>query len=188
MKYDSHFIKFLEIPEVLVVVDKTVSETAVLHLQNGFILPSFSVSETPMVYQNTVHMDFRRVLNGYLASLNILFTIDEFTAENGGTLVVPGTHQKQQPPLPDYLETYAVAVESLPWSMIVFDSALWHAAGNNVSGKDRVAINHQFTRSYFKPQIDYVRALGEAVICSQPARTQQLLGYYTRIPTSLDEY
>ncbi|OQW91668.1 MAG: hypothetical protein BWK78_03965 [Thiotrichaceae bacterium IS1] len=188
MKYDPYFIKFLEIPEVLAVVDKTVSETAVLHLQNGFILPSFSVSETPRVYQNTFHMDFRRVLNGYLATLNILFTIDEFTAKNGGTLVVPGTHQKQQPPLPDYLETYAVAVECPPGSMIVFDSTLWHAAGNNVSGKDRVAINHQFTRSYFKPQIDYVRALGEAVICSQPARTQQLLGYYTRIPTSLDEY
>jgi len=39
-----------------------------------------------------------------------------------------------------------------------------------------LAINHQFTRSFFKQQIDYIRALGDAVILEQPARTQQLLG------------
>src|SRR3989442_12825835 len=40
MKYDEHFLAFLEIPEVLAVLDRTVSETCVLHTQNGFILPS----------------------------------------------------------------------------------------------------------------------------------------------------
>jgi ectoine hydroxylase-related dioxygenase (phytanoyl-CoA dioxygenase family) len=72
--------------------------------------------------------------------------------------------------------------------MVVFDSTLWHAAGANMSGKDRVAINHQFTRSYIKQQIDYVRALGDKLILAQKPRTQQLLGWYTRVVTSLDEY
>jgi ectoine hydroxylase-related dioxygenase (phytanoyl-CoA dioxygenase family) len=72
--------------------------------------------------------------------------------------------------------------------MIVFDSTLWHASGPNTSGHDRLSINHQFTRSYFKQQIDYVRALGDATILKQAPRTQQLLGWYTRVPTSLDEY
>ncbi len=43
-----------------------------------------------------------------------------------------------------------------------------------------LAINHQFTRSFFKQQIDYVRALGDAVVLEQPARTQQPLGWYSR--------
>ena len=72
--------------------------------------------------------------------------------------------------------------------MVVFDSTLWHAAGANTSGKDRLAINHQFTRSYIKQQLDYVRALGDATVLAQPPRTQQLLGWYTRVVTSLDEY
>src|SRR5262245_61101989 len=38
-KHDRHFLRFLEVPELLAVVDATVSPTAVLHLQNGFILP-----------------------------------------------------------------------------------------------------------------------------------------------------
>ena len=72
--------------------------------------------------------------------------------------------------------------------MFIFDSTLWHAAGPNISGKDRLAINQQFTRSYIKQQIDYVRALGDQCVLAQQPRTQQLLGWYTRVVTSLDEF
>jgi ectoine hydroxylase-related dioxygenase (phytanoyl-CoA dioxygenase family) len=187
-KYDPHFFTFLEIPELLAVVDKTVSETAILHLQNGFILPSFTKGETPAVFQNRFHQDFPRVLNGYVASINIMFAIDEFSEENGATLAVPATHQRLPPPDTEYLQTNSVPIRCPAGSMLVFDSTLWHAAGANISGKDRVAINHQFTRSYIKQQIDYVRALGDEVLLSQKPRTQQLLGWYTRVVTSLDEY
>jgi ectoine hydroxylase-related dioxygenase (phytanoyl-CoA dioxygenase family) len=188
MKYEPHFFKFLEIPEMLAIIDNTVSETAILHLQNGFILPSSPREETPAVFQHTFHQDFHRVLNGYLASINVIFTIDEFSAANGGTLVVPGTHQKMAAPTQDYLKENAVAMECPPGSMFVFDSTLWHAAGANTSGKDRLAINQQFTRSYIKQQIDYVRALGDQCVLAQQPRPQQLLGWYTRVVTTLDEF
>ncbi len=188
MKYDPHFFTFLEIPEVLNVVDRVLSETAILHLQNGFVLPSFPPASTPDVFQNAFHQDFPRVLSGYTASVNVMFAIDPFTRDTGATLVVPGTHQRMETPDRAYLARNAVPVECAAGAMLVFDSTLWHAAGRNTSGKDRLAINHQFTRSFFKQQIDYVRALGDAVILEQPARTQQLLGWYSRVVTSLDEY
>lgn len=188
LKYEPHFFKFLEIPEVLAIVDGTVSSTAIMHLQNGFILPSLPPGETPTIFQNTFHQDFPRVLNGYMASINIMFAIDEFSEATGATLVVPGTHQMTTPPSDDYLKANAVAMECRAGSMVVFDSTLWHAAGANTSGRDRLAINHQFTRSYIKQQIDYARALGDAVVLAQSPRTQQLLGWYTRVVTSLDEY
>jgi ectoine hydroxylase-related dioxygenase (phytanoyl-CoA dioxygenase family) len=188
MKYDPHFFRFLEIPEVLEIVDSTVSTTAIMHLQNGFILPSSPKEQTPSVFQNRFHQDFPRVLNGYLASINVMFAIDEFSTETGATHVVPRTHQLMTQPDEKYLEENAVPVECAAGSMVVFDSTLWHAAGANTSGKDRLAINHQFTRSYIKQQIDYVRALGDSTVLAQPPRTQQLLGWYTRVVTSLDEY
>src|SRR5712691_10579845 len=61
MKYDSHFFRFLEIPELLAIIDKTVSETAILHLQNGFILPSSPREQTPAIFQHSFHQDFPRV-------------------------------------------------------------------------------------------------------------------------------
>jgi ectoine hydroxylase-related dioxygenase (phytanoyl-CoA dioxygenase family) len=188
LKYEPHFFKFLEIPEVLAIIDGTVSTTAIMHLQNGFILPSLPPGQTPTIFQNTFHQDFPRVLNGYMASVNIMFAIDEFSKETGATLGVPGTHQQMTPPSSEQLIQNAVAMECPAGSMVVFDSTLWHAAGANTSGRDRLAINHQFTRSYIKQQIDYVRALGEEVVLAQPPRTQQLLGWYTRVVTSLDEY
>jgi len=41
---------------------------------------------------------------------------------------------------------------------------------------------------YIKQQIDYVRALGDEVVLCQASQTQQLLGWYTRVVTSLDEF
>ena len=187
MKFEPVCLRLLEIPEMLAVVDHHLGNTAILHLQNGFILPSSSAPERGL-FQSTFHRDFPRVLNGYLMSLNTFFAIDDFSAANGATWVVPGTHQREARPADAELERGAVCVECRAGSMIVFDSTLWHCGGRNTSGKDRLAVNHQFTRSYVKQQIDYVRALGEPAILSLPARSQQLLGYYTRVVTSLDEY
>lgn len=188
LKFDPIFFRLLQLPQVLAIVDATVSPTAILHLQNGFILPSFHRDGAPKVFQNSFHRDFPRHLNGYMASVNTFFALSEFTRDTGATLVVPGSHQKRNE-LPDVAVSKAAeSAECHAGSMLVFDSTLWHAAGNNVSGHDRLSINQQFTRSWIKQQIDYVRALGEDVVLNQVPRTQQLLGYYTRVVTSLEEY
>lgn len=187
-KYDQVFLDLLATPEIVAVVDATVSPTAILHLQNGFILPSFAADETPKVFQNRYHMDFPRVLHGYVASVNVMLAIDDFRPDNGATIVLPGSHQKDRDVDVEKLEPTAVAATCPAGSMLVFDSTLYHAAGPNTSGKDRLAINHQFTRSWVKQQIDYVRGLGDEVVLRQPPRTQQLLGWYTRVVTSLEEY
>jgi ectoine hydroxylase-related dioxygenase (phytanoyl-CoA dioxygenase family) len=187
-RYDPIFLELLSTPEILAVVDATVSPTAILHLQNGFILPSFKPGEAPKVFQNRYHMDFPRVLNGYLISINVMLAIDEFRADNGATIILPGSHQKVEAPNLEKLEHTAVPATCPAGSMLVFDSTLYHAAGPNTSGADRLAINNQFTRSYVKQQIDYVRALGDDRVLAQPPRTQQLLGWYTRVVSSQDEY
>jgi len=188
LKFEPVFFSFLELPELLAIIDATVSSAAIMHLQNGFILPSFQKDKTPGVFQNRFHQDFPRVFNGYLASINMIFAIDEFTPTNGATVVALGTHQRNQPFDPAFLDSVGVPIEAPVGSMLVFDSTLWHRAGVNTAGRDRLAINHQFTRSFLKQQVDYVRALGERVVLAQKPRTRQLLGWATRVVTSLDEY
>src|SRR5258706_7163895 len=60
MKLDPFCIRYLEIPEMLALIDQTVSNTAVMHLQNGFILPSFPTEKTPDTFQYNFHWDFPR--------------------------------------------------------------------------------------------------------------------------------
>ncbi|HEX9431868.1 MAG TPA: phytanoyl-CoA dioxygenase family protein [Burkholderiales bacterium] len=188
MKFEPQLLGLLELPELLAIVDQHVSPSAILHLQNGFILPSESGDAPADISQLKFHQDFPRVLNGYLMSINAFFAIDEFSAANGATWVVPRSHQRSERPDEHSLREAAQCVECGAGAMLVFDSTLWHCAGRNSSGKDRLAINQQFTRSYVKQQIDYVRALGDAAILGLAPRTQQLLGQYTRVVTSLDEY
>lgn len=187
-RHDESLLGLIELEPVLAIVDRVVSPTAILHLQNGLILPSTTDLQAREHFQTSFHQDFRRHLNGYVASVNTFLAIDDFTSDNGATLLVPGSHQRAQPPDPEAMEATAAPALCPAGSMIVFDSTLWHAAGINVSGADRLAVNQQFTRSFIKPQIDYVRALGDAAVLRQRPRTQQLLGWYTRVVTSLDEY
>jgi ectoine hydroxylase-related dioxygenase (phytanoyl-CoA dioxygenase family) len=188
LAYDESFCSLLELEPVLAVVDAAVSSTAILHLQNGLILPRVAGSGGGGHFQTSFHRDFPRHLDGYVASVNTFLAIDEFTTANGATLLVPGSHQRSDPPDLDEMEATAIPALCPAGSMIVFDSTVWHAAGENRSARDRLGINQQFTRSFIKPQIDYVRALGDAAILRQSPRTQQLLGWYTRVVTSLDEY
>lgn len=181
------FLDLLALPAVLDVVDATVSPTAILHVQNAFVLPP-AQPDHRRTFQRSFHRDFPRVLNGYVCSVNTLLAIDEFTADNGATLVVPRTHQSATSPDEAFLRANAVAAECPRGGMIVFDSTLWHAAGENMTAKPRRAVNQQFTRSYFKQQLDYVRCIGEDIVIRQPPRVQQLLGWDTRVPASLQDY
>ena len=187
LRYDGHFYALLELEEVLDVVDASLSSAAILHLQTGLILPScgadVAAAQSPVRFRRA----FPRYLDGYVASINTFLAIDEFTSTDGAMLLVPGSHQRPQ--APDRAEIEAAVPGVCPaGAMIVFDSTLWHAAGVNRSGRDRLAIAQQFTRPFITPQVDYVRALGDEMVLRHEPRTRQLLGWYTRVATSLDEY
>lgn len=188
MQHDPFFLSFLERPEMLAVVDATVSPTAILHVQTGILLPPVAPGTEQSTFQFQFHRDFPRYLNGYLGAVDVFLALDEFSKATGATRVVPKSHQQAEIPSPQFLSESAVSVDCPAGSALIFDSTLWHASGINTSGKDRLAMNHIFTRSFFKPQFDYCRLLGEEKIRALKPRTQQLLGFYTRVPSSFDEY
>src|SRR5438067_9533241 len=81
-KFDDFFIQFLEIPELLSVIDHTVSQVAVLHTQNGFILPPCQNGEVPQVFPTSFHQYFPRFFNGSLTSVNAMFVSDDFVQKD----------------------------------------------------------------------------------------------------------
>ncbi len=93
-RYDAFFLRLIVLPEMLAILEQTVSATAILHLQNGFILPPSDGADAA-AFQRSFHRDFPRHLNGHLASINMLLALDPFAAHNGATLVVPGTQHEQ---------------------------------------------------------------------------------------------
>src|SRR5258707_6464830 len=157
MKFEPLCLKLLEIPEMLAVVDHHLGATAILHLQNGFILPS-SAARDGGVFQSTFHRDFPRVLNGYLMSINAFFALDDFRAANGATWVAPRTHQRDARPADGELKRAAACVECGPGAMIVFDSTLWHCGGRHTPRKERLPRQPQIPPPSRKHHNRYVAA------------------------------
>jgi ectoine hydroxylase-related dioxygenase (phytanoyl-CoA dioxygenase family) len=159
---------------------------AICHLMNGLVLEPFT-SNIRHVFQGKFHRDFPRYLNGYRASINTFLCLDDFSVANGSTRFIVGSHQSET--VPDSSEEIgAQSVEGCAGALIVFDSTIWHAAGENTTTGSRVGINIQWTKAFIKQQIDLVRYLGPDYCERLDESVQASLGMHSRVVTSLEEY
>jgi len=78
--------------------------------------------------------------------LSTLWMLSDFTLENGGTLIVPGSHRTSDNPTGtmgvDRFEKYPteMQVTGAAGTVLVFDSRLWHATAGNMSDCPRVGM------------------------------------------------
>ncbi|MFJ4442814.1 phytanoyl-CoA dioxygenase family protein [Pseudomonas sp. NPDC089422] len=139
-------------------------------------------------YVRNVHRDVRSWSAENMQMAQALVLLDDFTADNGATLFLPGSHGAPHKPDDAQFEADARKALGSAGSIYLFDSRIWHAAGVNRTSLPRRCLTLTFTRSHFKPQFDYCRALGETFCIAQPPAVQQLLGWYARTPTTLHEW
>tara|TARA_R100001591_G_scaffold118063_3_gene139301 strand:+ start:736 stop:1548 length:813 start_codon:yes stop_codon:yes gene_type:complete len=163
-------------------VDQIVGDTSILHLQNGIVLHP-SVGHNQAKYHKDFAKDF---LSSKTLSLNTFIAIDDFTVENGGTYVVPGTHNFIEKPSEEYIEANKVQITCPKGTVIFFDSTLWHAGGQNNSKDIRRAVNMQWTKPFIKQQLDYPVIMDGKVF--KESKLGQKLGMWTIPPKSVSEY
>lgn len=81
-----------------------------------------------------------------LMHLTTLWMLSEFTAENGGTLIVPGSHRESDNPTGnhehagDQPHPREISATGKAGSVLVFDSRLWHSTAKNTTQVQRVAL------------------------------------------------
>lgn len=169
-------------PAVSEHVAATVGDTAILHLQNGILLfPSKDHN------QARYHRDFAKdFVPSRILSFNAFIAVDEFTTDNGGTWVVPGSHRIVEMPSQHFIEANQIQITCPAGSIVFFDSMLWHRGGSNRSDHTRRAINQQYTRPFIKQQLDYPVMLGDKV--PMESKLAQTLGMWAIPPKSVDQY
>jgi ectoine hydroxylase-related dioxygenase (phytanoyl-CoA dioxygenase family) len=95
--------------------------------------------------------------------VNILWCIDDFTLENGATLVLPGSHLKNRSYQPSDGEDGLIPLEAPAGSMIALDGRLWHSAGRNRTGNPRAGIFNVYTFPIYMPQENWFLSLNPAI-------------------------
>ena len=111
---------------------------------------------------------------------NAAWCIDDFTADNGATCFVPGSHLLNRPPTLDDADLVPVPMEAPAGTLVVFDSRLWHRTGNNVTTSSRRAgIFGWYTRPIYRTQENWFLSLDPSIRQFASDDLLVLLGYRT---------
>lgn len=139
-------------------------------------------------YVRNPHRDVRDFTYDLRLMMNMLVMVDDFTIENGATHVLEGSHKTQKADEKDVFDKKSIQLTGKAGDIIVWDSNLLHAAGQNKTDKTRRALTLCFSRPYIKPSIDFLTALPPEFLKSQSEFVQILLGRDARPARDLNEF
>ncbi len=106
-----------------------------------------------------------------------IWALTDFTAENGATRIVPGSHREPGHPNPDD-ESSAIAAEMPAGSVMIMDSQLWHCGGPNSTADEwRLGLNVQYVRGFFRTQQNHYLSIPHEQVKTYSQRLRQLLGF-----------
>ncbi|MDE2857699.1 MAG: phytanoyl-CoA dioxygenase family protein [Chloroflexota bacterium] len=100
---------------------------------------------------------------------NSIWLLVDFTAENGATRVVPGSHRSGQLPSdvmdnPWEKHPQEILLTGAAGTVVIFNSHLWHAGTANHSDTPRYALHSYFTRRHNAQQMDQKAFLSERTL------------------------
>jgi ectoine hydroxylase-related dioxygenase (phytanoyl-CoA dioxygenase family) len=95
---------------------------------------------------------------------NSIWLLDDFTASNGATRVMPGSHrsgQSAREALADPAAAHPGEVQLIApaGTVVVFNSHVWHGGTQNRTGQPRRALHSYFTRRANRQQLDQQKYL-----------------------------
>ncbi|MDI1476517.1 phytanoyl-CoA dioxygenase family protein [Polyangium sp. y55x31] len=114
-------------------------------------------------------------------AVTVIWAIEDFTAENGATEVIPGSH-RWGTEHPDE-RPHEIATAVMPaGSALVFDGALWHRGGANRSAGTRLALSPQYCQPYLRPQESQLLIVPPEAARGCSDRMRAMLGYSIHPP------
>ena len=109
-----------------------------------------------------------------------IWAIDDFTADNGATVLYPGSHRwGKRRPGPD---DEAMPVVMPAGSCVLFVGTLWHGGGANTSDADRLAVTAQYCEPWLRPMEAYTLAVSRDIARDVSDDIKRMLGYSIHPP------
>ncbi len=115
-------------------------------------------------------------ISGLELQIGVMWSLDDFTLENGGTRVIPGSHRFLRSwHLPD-LSSWETSV--MPrGSALFYLGSTWHGGGPNQSNRPRMGLINTYSLGWLRQESNqYLTTPPEVAIQFEP-RLRALLGY-----------
>tara|TARA_A100001515_G_scaffold32192_1_gene25125 strand:- start:55268 stop:56014 length:747 start_codon:yes stop_codon:yes gene_type:complete len=149
------------------IVEDILGDHAILSLQNGIFIPPMKKHHQSFFHRDLIYQEFT---SSRPLSINLYYCLDDYNESNGGTSFIPGSHMVEK--LTSYNNEETPGVEA--GSVILFDSMVYHSAGDNKTNQSRCGVNNMFTLPFIKQQIKYPHCLRKK---TQDDRLNRLLGF-----------
>jgi ectoine hydroxylase-related dioxygenase (phytanoyl-CoA dioxygenase family) len=105
-----------------------------------------------------------------------IWALTDFTATNGGTRIVPGSHKWDRAPVPGEQVDY-ITVEMPAGSAVVYHGSLWHGGGANDTNERRMGIVVNHCAGFMRQEENQLLAIPRELAAGFPRRLQELIGY-----------
>ncbi len=112
--------------------------------------------------------------------VNVMWPLTPFTPENGGTMLWPHSHRRQEAKSMPADEAISPRLE--PGDALLFLGSTLHGAGANVSADRRRGIIVSYCLGWLKPYENMWLTYPPEIARSFPPRLQQLIGYRLNRP------
>ena len=107
---------------------------------------------------------------------NTMWALTEFTAANGATRVIPGSHHASDSP--DLGRTYpSIAAEMGRGSVLVWHGSLWHGGGANTTSSRRIGVAMNYCAGYIRQQENQQLGIPMETLRTFSPRLQRLVGF-----------
>jgi hypothetical protein len=170
-------------------LDALAGHARVLALLDRVLLPNYLLSQVQLINvlpgeaPQLLHHDdaFYPVPRPRAAlSVGTIWAVGDFTADNGATRIVPGSHRWDGTRQPLDVECTPCAMPA--GSVVVFLGTLWHGAGGNRSTAPRLAATCQYCEPWLRTQVNYSLEMQPAVAGALDRNLQRMLGYSIHPP------
>jgi ectoine hydroxylase-related dioxygenase (phytanoyl-CoA dioxygenase family) len=108
---------------------------------------------------------------------NTMWALTDFTADNGATRLVPGSHRADRSPQPFGESAPTVAAEMPAGSVLVFDGSIWHGGGANRTGEPRLGIAMNYCAGWLRQQENQLLGIPRDIARAFSPRLRKLVGY-----------
>ena len=166
-----------------------VEHPAIIELLNQLLAPTYLLSanlainvhpgETPQPF----HADHASLPDSPRTNTNgisVIWALDDFTATNGATEIIPRSHCWQNETPGANPETVQVIMPA--GSAVVFHGSLYHRGGANQSDTSRLAITPQYCQPWLRQLENMVLAVPPEQAAQYSDQIQSMLGYSIRDP------
>jgi ectoine hydroxylase-related dioxygenase (phytanoyl-CoA dioxygenase family) len=107
---------------------------------------------------------------------NTMWAVTDFTADNGATRLVPGSHRADRSPAP-FEGVASVAAEMPKGSVLVWHGSLWHGGGANASARRRVGIAMNYCAGFMRQQENQQLGIPLEIARGFSPRLRKLCGF-----------